>query len=257
MSLMPEEPMSQPHTSPLSYDRPRRARGFLPLVLGAIGVGRAIVGAVQGNQTKQRNKGYINANYRLAKQRLSTNQALVRQNTAEALNARGLSPVVSAMRSGGTPHTLGEQVQADTEQQLGLERQDLENQHDRALKENNASYINTLIASGVSGINSAVSAYTAGQDVNALRAGSAAANTAAADNIAKMPVPGMELTPTGGSSSILDAMRSGVAEPAHLGLGGVDVVNPLGHPDSAWNPNRRTFNGSPNLANSDFNVGNA
>lgn len=91
----------------LGFDRPRGSRGVLPLIAASIIAGgvRAGIGAISANQTKQRNKGFINANYRVAKQRLDREQGTARQGIAESLNARGLaqggdvsaSPIHAAM----------------------------------------------------------------------------------------------------------------------------------------------------------------
>jgi hypothetical protein len=112
---------------------------MLGLILGALAVGNAIYKGISGNQTKQRNKGYIEGNYQMAKQSLQKRQSDIRQSTNEQLAARGLaqgglSPIARAMAAnsgtypdrpgvisqndrvppgglGGTPHTLGEQQQ--------------------------------------------------------------------------------------------------------------------------------------------------
>jgi hypothetical protein len=223
------------------FERPFRrgeSRGILPLVLAAIGGGRALLGGIQANQAKQRNKGYIDANYRLASDRLNTNQANTREATSELLNARGLSPVASAMMSGGAgaapASTLGGQTQALQEHQLGLERQDLDNQHNYALRENQANYTGALVNSAVSGATTAMSAYGASQ----MSSGSAPAAA------------------TPGNSPIKSAMMSGgQTEAAQIGLGGADVIDPLGHPDSAWHPSNRGTVSAVGQTNDQFNTG--
>lgn len=204
------------------FSRPREARGLLPLVLAALGAGRAIVGGIQANQEKQRRKGFIEANYRLAKEKLNTNQSLVRQSTQESLAARGL--IAGAMKGG----TLGNQVTTDTEHQLELERQDLENNKTQALSDNRAAYASALSSSIGAGINTAVSAYGASQDMAAAR----------------------------GASPVKAAMRvSGGPGEMPPAFGGVDPVDPLGHPSSSWYSGGKTLNGA-GLSNADFNTGN-
>jgi hypothetical protein len=195
--------------------------------------GSAIIGGVakgvQGNQDKQRNKGFIDANYRLASDRLNTQQRGVRQDTAESLAARGLSPVAGAMMSGSTPHTLGAQQTADTEHELGLERQDLNNQHDQALKTNQAQYDNTLLGAGVGAVTGTMQAYGAHQDMNAMN------------------------PPTTGNSPVGSAMLSGGPT---FDRNMDAVIDPVGHPSSPWfSGNQKTLNAGAGTSNADFNVG--
>jgi hypothetical protein len=139
---------------------------WVAAAVGAVSLGGGIYGAISGNQNKQRNKGYISDNYRLASQALDTHQANTAQGTAESLNARGLSPIQSAMGATGAPTTLGGQVQANEQKQFGLERKDLTQQKDAALNQNNVQGTNSIISSIVGGVGGALSAYGAHQDLS-------------------------------------------------------------------------------------------
>jgi len=152
----------------------------------AIG-GSAVIGgvakAVTGNQTKQRNKGYIEDAYRSASQRQTVHENDVRQDSAESLNARGLlvpgqqftqrspsSALTETAYAGGTPSTLGGQMQADTNRELGLERHDLDAAHTRAQNENNAAYMNDLVGAATGTAQGIMSAYGAHENVSAMGA---------------------------------------------------------------------------------------
>lgn len=82
---------------------------MLPVILGALAVGGGITKAIMGNQTKQRNKGYIEKSYQSSKRHLQTRQEQVRQSTTEELGARGLgqgglSPIARTMAGGLAGH---------------------------------------------------------------------------------------------------------------------------------------------------------
>jgi hypothetical protein len=198
----------------LALDRPRGARGLLPLLLGAYAVGKGIYGAVNANQIKQRNKGYIEDAYRGAVQRQNVHETDVRQNTAESLNARGLlsggpqftqtSPsLTQSAYAGGTPTTLGGQQEADTNRELALERHDLDAAHTRATNENKADYLNALVSAGTNTAQGIMSAYGTSQTMaatSALGAGSpaAAGKAPAASGFVDSIPPGTQFHPTSG-----------------------------------------------------------
>lgn len=225
----------------LGLTRPIGARGFLPLVLGALGVGKALVGAIQGNQAKQRNKGFIDQNFRAASARMAQQQGVVRASTTDNLNARGLGRIGAAMRSGTAPTTIGEQVAANNEEQFGLERQDLTNQRTEAQANNKAAYNNSLINAGVGAVASGVQAYGAVQDAAAFRTPTGSPSPVAS---------------AGPATRFASAMASGSPVDPMIGFAGVHALDPLGHPQSAWYEGGRTLNGG-GMANADFNVGNA
>lgn len=184
-------------------------------VAAAVGSASAIYGAVNANQKKQRDKGYIDASYRNASEGLDTRQTLARQNAAESLNQRGIlgpqSPIQRAMMPGASPTSLGDQVQADNEKQFGLERRDLDQQHDQASHENRAAYTDALVGSVMSGASTAAGVYGAKQDAGMYR----------------------------GASPIQKAMmpsQRGVDDVRVPGAFGIDPVDPLGR--GAWAPLR-------------------
>lgn len=225
---------------------PGAARGIAPLIIAAMAAGglRAGIGAIQGNQKKQRNKGYINAAHRTAKQRLDTDQGEARQGIAESLNARGLaqqgtvnaSPIHTAMvgekmTASGSPVTIGQQQVSNANEEMGLEQQDLTQQKDRALKENKAEYMNALLQSGVSGIQTGIDVYSAGKAMQAGKGGAGGAGGAA---------------PLASRSKIHDTMLSSMS------YDGVNPIDPLGSSTSAWSTNVLA---QPGQANASFNVG--
>lgn len=238
---------------------PGHSRGIVPLIAAAIAAGtlRAGIGAITGNQRSQRNKGYINAAHRTAKQRLDTDQAGARQGIAEQLNARGLaqgggvsaSPIHTAMvgermvanpaariatkdgaappaQPSGAPATIGEQVVSDANVEMGLEQQDLEQQKEQALTENKAERNNAYLGSAVAGVQTGMSVYGAGKDLQTARSASAARR-----------------------SKIHETLLSG------MGYDGVNPVDPLGAPSSAWSTQPRSIIADPNQSNASFNVG--
>lgn len=237
----------------------------LPLIAAAIGSGlvRAGIGAIQNRSETRRNRNLINDSYADASQRLLASQANVRQSTNEALNARGIggssarptiagtygllgggatgrNPVtIAGTQVGPEAHTLGEQTQANTDRELGFERKDLDFQHDKANADNDANSMANSIGAISSGIQTGASVYSAG---SSLRSGSASWN--GTGNPADASAPGAQ-----GTSRISAAY--GV--PSQHAFG-VDAVDPLGHPQSAW-ANRGTINGTAAVSNADFHVG--
>lgn len=63
----------------------------LPLILGALQVGGQIAGAIQGNQQRQAQKGFVDRAYKLGRKRLDVRQADQRGGQAESLIAQGLA----------------------------------------------------------------------------------------------------------------------------------------------------------------------
>jgi hypothetical protein len=205
--------------------------------------GTAIYKGISSNQRKQRNKGYTEGNYQLAKKGLQRRQEGVRQSTSESLAARGLtqgglSPIQRAMAANsGTypdrpgvisqndrvqpttavvPHTLGEQQQVDNDEQFRLEQVDLEQQRERAERENKAEYIDALVNAGTSAALQGMQAYGIKQDM-------------------KPPAP----EPSAGATSLspIQATMTGVDNPANW-FGGVVGTDPLRAPGSSWNRDR-------------------
>jgi hypothetical protein len=227
---------------------------MLGLILGALAVGNAIYKGISGNQTKQRNKGYIEGNYQMAKQSLQKRQSDIRQSTNEQLAARGLaqgglSPIARAMAAnsgtypdrpgvisqndrvppgglGGTPHTLGEQQQSDNDEQFRLEQVDVEQQREKAERENKADYIDTLVNAGTSGILGAMQGVNAGKELASINAPPAAA-------------------------SPIKATMTGIDDPANH-WGGILSHDPLNGLGSSWNRNS-TVSGA-GLTNDQFHA---
>lgn len=232
------------------FDRPTTpgaARGLLPLIMAAMNVAKGAYGAIQSNQQKQRNKGYISANARLATDKLQTRQQDIAQSSTESMIARGLggagqevSPIRQAMgmdemgnltgrqatRVGETPSgppaptTLGGQASANLDKEFGLEWTDLSQQTKQAHAENKAAGINGEIGALVQGGTDAVTGYNAAKDLQ---------------STPKVPSP------------ISSAMQI-------PGAFGVDPVDPLG-PGSAWHPGStpKTING---VGQSNYDFGN-
>lgn len=76
----------------------------LPLILGALGalqVGGQIAGAIQGNQQRQAQKGFVDRAYTLGRKRLDARQGDQRASQAEGLIARGLAG--GGLRTSRTP----------------------------------------------------------------------------------------------------------------------------------------------------------
>lgn len=227
---------------------------MLPLIAAAIAAGtiRAGVGAIQANQQKQRTKGFVNANYRLAKDRLDRSQGAARQGIAESLNERGLaqgggvsaSPIHAAMvekghertqmtaqGAGAVASTIGEAETRDANEEMALEQTDLTQQRDQALTQNKADYNNALLNSGVAGVQTGMSVYGAGKDLGAMNAAKGTA-TASMDR-----------------SKIHSMMLSGSA------YDGVHPNDPLGDPTSAWSTQPRGSKlADPMQSNGSFNV---
>lgn len=235
------------------------SRGILPLIAAALaaGAGRAIVGGVMANQTKQRNKGYISAQFRAQSERMNVHHGDIRQSTNEDLNRRGLvgsnadvAPSHEAimgytpeqdrenmrrMRKGGqtllgpsvlqaasgAPSTLGGNVQKQLGHEFGLDRKELSDARDRALNENKADYLNAIVGAIGSGAQTATSVYGMGKDIGAMQ--------------------------STGSSTIGSAMM-GIDDPG-AAWGGINPVDPLGGANSAWNPSRAVVGvGQPNFS---------
>jgi hypothetical protein len=218
------------------FERPRGARGILPLIIAGIAGARAVYGAVDANQKKKRQEGYIEDSYRAAK------------GAAESLNARGLggvSPIQSAMLGSRAPSTIGEQLGADNEKQFGLEQKDLTQQRDRALQGNTdartGSYINSAFAAASAGAN----IYGASRELGEMAAaGAGGANGSIAD----------ASTPASSMSPIQRAMMPSIDHSSSW-FHGVHGIAPLDHPTSSWNPNNHSTNVAEGQSNAQFNVG--
>lgn len=177
--------------NPMGYQRPGNSRGFLPLLMAALSAGKAIYGAVNSNQEKQRNKGYINDAYRTASARMTDQQAEGTQGNLEALNARGLGgparPIQAAMTNGrSSATTIGEQSQANLKREFALDRHSLDAQHERDLNENKASALNAQIGAIAGGLQGMGSAYMGGKDLAAAQAVGAAPGAAPSAAAASM-----------------------------------------------------------------------
>jgi len=222
------------------------------LIGGAIGgVGGLVGGAIFDSKRNayRKNRSYIQDAYKTAQQQQQLHEGDVRQGEAESLNARGLvtpgavrpeqSKIAAAMgaQSGYlTPSsTIGEHQQAETNQQLGLERHELDSAYQQALRENKANYITDLVRTGVGAAQTAAS--IAGGVPNGSVVTSAASTPALpnVDAIANQPLPGVQYAP----SRIQSAM--GVNDPGAWAYG-IHGLDPLGAPGSAWN-RKDTVNG--------------
>lgn len=231
----------------IGFDRPRGARGLLPLILGAYAVGKGIYSAINANQVKQRNKGYIEDAYRGAVQRQGVHETDVRQGTAESLNARGLMTpgaqfsqtapsLTQSAYAGGQPSTLGGQMEADTNRELGLERHDLDAAHSRALNENKADYLNSLVGAASNTAQGVMQAYGAGKTLGAMNDMGGAAPSAPSASVAA-PAP-----------RLIDSVAPGTQMHPETG----EVVGALGyHPNSAMPQTLSAYGQS----NADFHVG--
>lgn len=250
-----------------TYERPRGARGILPLIAAAVASGglRAGIGAIQNRSETRRSRNLINDSYADASRRLLVNQADVRQSTNESLNARGVGgssarptiagtygllgggetgrnpTTIAGTQVGPEAHTLGEQTQANTDQQLGFERKALDFEHDRANADNDANSMANSIGAISSGIQTGASVYNAG---SMLGSGAGAAATPSMTVAGSPGDPGMPSTPS---------IASAYGHPSQHAFG-VDAVDPLGHPQSAW-ASRGTINGTAAVSNADFHVG--
>lgn len=265
MIMMKERRIS----SAWSLGRPAEARGIIPLILGALAVGRGIYGAIEANQQKQRNKGYINDAYRSAQARQTLHEGDVRQGEMESLASRGImstadvpstqSRIAAAMNpqsakiSGAT--SLAGRDLLESDQGLALERHDLDAAHTQALNENKADALNAEIASLGQGAQGVVSAAGAAGDLSAMQKLGATGSVAAASPPAgnAPPASSMDLNAPldlSGSSRIGAAMGQGPG--GHWG--GIDAVSPLEHPDSNWNPNKGSTVNGAGAANSDFHL---
>lgn len=140
--------------------------------LGPLG---AVGSTIQANQAKQKRKGAIGEAYRVNAARMDTDQAGVRQDTNEGLNARGvlsaggvqgpapMSPIAAAVASGGPKfgslapyeapaargavgpaNTLSGGVNSALTDQFALERKDLQDQTTQERNENQRQYISGI-----------------------------------------------------------------------------------------------------------------
>lgn len=203
---------------------------WVAVAIGTAAVGGSVYKAVQGNQQKQTNKGFIEASYANAKQAQNTQQSYAAEGQAESLNQRGLattgySPIHAAM-SGGmigapaqTPGTLGEQRMSDTTGQFQLEDASLDNERKQALQKNKVDYENTLIGSIVDGVEGVAGAVG---DKQAMNAAPSSASASAS--------PAASMTLSGDSSNpVYDSMLTGGS------FQGIHPVDPLNNPSSSWN----------------------
>ena len=190
----------------------------LPLILAALGVAKGVAGGIQANQTRQRSKGLINEAYATGQTRMAGAQRDERQGLAESLGARGLSqggmvtadpvrPNVATGRRTAVPNdgtgplwlggatNLGQQDTLTQRGEQALESTQMRQQRDQALAGVNANATATMVGSAAGGVAGAFQGYQAGKNYEATRAKSLASTSAF----------------------------------------GVDPVNPLGGPGSAWN----------------------
>lgn len=178
---------------------------MLGLILAAAQAVGGIGKAIQANQERQRQKGIIGRAYGIARERLATRQGDIRQGTAEALTARGLTHT----GGGRTPHDLGSQRVADTEHEFDLERRDLGSREEMARAGINQS-ANAAIAGGITeGLVGAAGTY------DALHNPSASPISAAY-----------------GAGRMVDTPPAGAPSPYDNAWGGIDPIDPLGR--GAW-----------------------
>jgi hypothetical protein len=196
---------------------------MIPLLIAAgSGILRAGVGAIRANQEKQRQRGIIGRAYDKGRERLDLHQGDVRQSVGEGLIARGLAgggavrdtgrvqPGAASTVTGA--HDLGGQAVADLQREQGIEQTGLRDQRDDALRDVKHEYHGQLISSLMSGVQTAVNAYSG---ASALGAGKALGGVSS---------PGGAPSIAGGAA---DFDAGGMP-----GWGGIDVVNPLGR--GAW-----------------------
>lgn len=272
--------------SPL-FARPSATRGLIPLILGALAAGRAIYGAVNANQKKQRNKGYIDEAYRSAQQRQRVKEGDVRQGTAESLASRGLLTSGAVRRTTATPaapvmvpgsrilnamrgaqfenakqglaqsgaivasRTLGQRAQNENSREFALERSDLTAARNAAQRENKAEgfqgQFNSII-NGATGIASAIGlSQQLGAGAQLSQSATDAARSDQSDQIAALPIPGVQAIPP--SRAIAGAM--GIDNPNNW-FGGIHGIRPLDAPGSSWN-RKETLTG-PGSPNYDFHL---
>lgn len=210
--------------------------GPLGWTIAGLDVAKGVYDGVEANQTRQRNKGYINDAYRTASARMEQQQRYGAQGNAEALNARGLvsgslSPIKAAMVNGsGTGATdLAGQSQGELLREYALDKHSLDSAHTQALNDNNATAMNGEIGGIAEGIGGIASGVQAGQEAGAIK------------NMNKTP--------------IRSALLSGSS------FDGVHPVDPLGDASSSWHmgaPGLSMPNGTSvgdGMSNSSFNVG--
>lgn len=245
---------------------------WIAVAIGGTAVAGGVYKAVSGNQRSQRNKGYIEENYQMSKKRLGRQQEDVRQATTEGLIQRGLAqggltPIQRAMAGGGaapqkwdgkggvmgigknaaanqnathevaaayagTPHTLGEQLQVDNDEQFRLEQVDLEQKRGQAERENRADYLDTLVDAGLGTAQGIAGAFGARADIKGIQ--QSRSETA---NGSQVGIGGPANSP------IQSAMMSGVDNPANHAFGVVGH-DPLNAPGSSWNRKSRTVSGN-------------
>jgi len=225
---------------------PSRRNGIAPLIAAlVVGGVRAGVGAIQANQRKQRQKGYISQSADISTKRLAREQRLARESEAESLGARGLlqggSGAINAAMVGdaagkkinvfgrsvelppsgpvsttGGGTDLASSITTDTGQQMALERRDLSNKIRQAYRENKDQYTQALLGSVASGVETGASVYGAGKNLSALKTG----GVGGGGGLGGVDGPGTN------TNELLSATS----------FGGINPVDPLGDPSSAWNP---------------------
>jgi hypothetical protein len=95
-------------------------------------------------------KRLLGESYGLASKQLGYRQRNVREDTSESLVSRGMTG------GGQAANTLGGQQQADTETQLGLERQDLDLQRRESLAGIKADFSNQALGAVAGGASTAM-----------------------------------------------------------------------------------------------------
>lgn len=239
-------------------------------IAAAIGGGRALWGAISGNQKKQRTKGFIEENYRLAKKKLGTRQAGIRQQTTESMIARGIlsnrgvaprtpetQAAVIPKPEGGLLRNQAQQerqaaenaraadaraatlpsrdlsgaVDRDLSKEFRLEDKELELQRRQAHSENNARATSEILDSIMSGVSTGVGIYNAGQALSM-------AND-----------PGMGGDPAGDGGGFVGPIDEAMGLDSMPGAYGIDPVDPLG---AGMRDGTVIGGGRPNYS---FNVG--
>jgi hypothetical protein len=221
------------------------------VVASVVGGGTAILKAVQANQTKEKNKGYISQADREAQQKMNVSQAYAREGGAESANARGLAqggavtanPITTAIdangmvKATGTPTTIGGQDQSNMGTQMGLEQRDLTNQYTRAMHENQDTYNESLINAGVGGVETAIGVRNASGDKQAGDQATLAGKVAAGVT-ANMNAPTPSVAPPTATLSSPDVSSSASENPIHTEMlnkfsaFGVNPTSPLS--SGAW-----------------------
>lgn len=237
--------------------------GLLGDIIGGV---EGLVGFNQARQNAKGQRGAINRAYNAATIQQGVDNAGVRENTNESLNARGILSAGSAPRTGagispiaqsvaksgayrnfyngaqkgstGAANTIGGQVNADLGDQFYKQQKSLYDQRQQGLNTTKANETNAMLSSAIGGVQTAMNV-NAGQAANGM--------TGAITGAFGMPV---NLGPSGSQGMPTGAVMNG----------GQDIPTPSAVPDTGPSgtgaiPRAATMVGSDNVSNANFNVG--